>query len=50
MAIKKKGELSIIKERTWSNYSPEVLKELAHDNFIECTAEYCLEQIGRAHV
>ena len=50
MAIKKKDELSIIKERTWSNYSPEVLKELAHDNFIECTAEYCLEHIQPSEI
>ena len=50
MAIQKKSELSTIKARTWSSYSPEVLKEIAYNNLIECTAEYCLEHIKPSEI
>lgn len=50
MAIKKKQGLNNIKQRSWLNYSPEAVLSCAHDNFIECTAEYCLEHIKPAEI
>ena len=43
--IKRKDDVANIKHRQYLNYSPAAVEELAHDNFIECTAEYCLENI-----
>lgn len=45
MLIQKKPELAAIKQRTSLMWSREALEECKHDNFIECSAEYCLEHI-----
>lgn len=50
MTIKKKDGMSNIKTRSYLNYSPEAVAELAHNNFIECTAEYCLEHIKPSEI
>lgn len=43
--IQRKPELAGIQQRTSLMWSRAALEQCKHDNFIECTAEYCLEHI-----